>query len=325
MEDEAPLYRFISTIVTSSFSKQSKQQPLDMSAALRVILKTGRHYRSAVKLYMGFGMRQRAVELAIKIDPTLARELARESVVPDEKKRLWLMIARDAAASQESSGGKDVVTKVLSVLDDCGPGVLSIEDVLPFLPDVAQIDQFKVEICDALTSYSSKIDQYLTEMKECDQMCQSLRDEVYRLGNYNTLMEGSTRCAFTQTIVMNANEPFYVFPSGYAVLESALKKEVMPYLNKKQRSRVKSIEQELVQVKSMSSRKSSGLSATPAAEHSTSIETVHQLEELQSELDGLIAAECPLTGSIMVDSIDRAFSESKEDELYLAGDVLIQI
>lgn len=134
MEDEVPLYRFLSTIVTPSFGKQSKQQsPLDISAALRVILKTGRHYRSAVKLYMGFGMRQRAVELAIKIDPTLARELARESVIPDEKKRLWLMIARDAAASEESSGGKDVVTKVLSVLDDCGPGVLSIEDVLPFL------------------------------------------------------------------------------------------------------------------------------------------------------------------------------------------------
>lgn len=126
-------------------------------------------------------------------------------------------------------------------------------------PDVAQIDQFKDEICDALTSYSSKIDQYLTEMKECDQMCQSLRDEVYRLGNYNTLMEGTTRCAFTQAVVMNANEPFYVFPSGYAVLESALKKEVMPYLNNKQRSRVKSIEQELVQVKSISNRKNAGL------------------------------------------------------------------
>ena len=35
------------------------------------------------------------------------------------------------------------------VLKDCGPDVLSIEDVLPFLPDFAQIDQFKDEICDA--------------------------------------------------------------------------------------------------------------------------------------------------------------------------------
>ena len=161
-------------------------------------------------------------------------------------------------------------------------------------------------------------------MNECDQMCQSLRDEVYRLGNYNTIMKSDTRCAYTQAAVMNANEPYYVFLSGYAVLESALKKEVMPYLNKKQRSRVETTEQEIAEVKNVSNRKSSS-SAGPASDHSMTIETVHHLEELQSELDGLIAAECPLTGSIMVDSVDRGFSESKEDELYLTGDILIHI
>ena len=43
-------------------------------------------------------MRQRVVEFAIKVDPAMARELARESMLPDEKKGLWLMIARDAAS-----------------------------------------------------------------------------------------------------------------------------------------------------------------------------------------------------------------------------------
>ena len=78
--------------------------------------------------------------MALKVDPALAREIARESVNKDEKKRLWLMIARDAALvsnQQEhahiASGGKDVVAKVVSVLKDCGQDILSIEDVLPFL------------------------------------------------------------------------------------------------------------------------------------------------------------------------------------------------
>ena len=150
MDDETPLFRFLSmhipqvTSVLSSTSKsglgnailtqsQIHSSPLDMSFALRTILHTGRHYRSAVKLYMGFGMRQQAVELAIKVDPALARELARECVGAEERKRIWLMIARQAAENVGNQGGKEVVAKVLSVMKECGSDVLSIEDVLPFL------------------------------------------------------------------------------------------------------------------------------------------------------------------------------------------------
>lgn len=146
LKDEGPLFRFLSALIPESKGVHHQSNflgagfelgcPLDMSFALRKILKTGRHYRSAVKLYMGFGLRQQAVELSLKVDPELARELARESVGKDERKRLWLMIARNAAAEHEHGGEKGsptAVEKVVSVLKDCGPEVLSIEDVLPFL------------------------------------------------------------------------------------------------------------------------------------------------------------------------------------------------
>ena len=156
LEDEEPLYRFLSVHVPTattfadaamnalmSVDRSRPQQmmmigdeefsaPLDMSYALRTVLSSGRHFRSAIKLYMGFGMRQQAVELALKVDPALARELAQDSTEMQERKRLWLMVARHAASSG-TRGGKDVVSKVVSVLRDCGPDVLSIEDVLPFL------------------------------------------------------------------------------------------------------------------------------------------------------------------------------------------------
>jgi vacuolar protein sorting-associated protein 18 len=142
MEDEEPLLKFLtSRLPQTSSSRESilaKQEDdsltlLDMPFALRTVLSTGRHYRSAIKLYMGFGMRQQAVELALKVDPSLARELAQDSVELDERKRLWLMIAKNAAADSSNRGGKDVVSRVVAVLRDCGPDVLSIEDVLPFL------------------------------------------------------------------------------------------------------------------------------------------------------------------------------------------------
>jgi hypothetical protein len=151
MDDEEPLLKFLRTHVPaaataaevtkkaflSSISQDLNKLddglascPLDMSYALRTILCTGRHFRSAIRLYMGFGLRQQAVELALKVDPSLARDLAREATDTEERKRLWLMIARNAAGER---GGQNVVAKVVSVLKDCGPDILSIEDVLPFL------------------------------------------------------------------------------------------------------------------------------------------------------------------------------------------------
>ena len=99
---------------------------------------------------------------------------------------------------------------------------------LPSRPDFAQIDQIKDEICEALTAYSSKIEAFLKEMNDCDQTCGSLREEIKRLRTHRMKVQSDARCALTNQPVLNAGEPFYVFPSGYVFLASALKREVMP-------------------------------------------------------------------------------------------------
>lgn len=305
MEDEEPLYDFLSTHVSGSTSiidatkrallrgdnvEHYSSTPLDIGYALRAVLKSGRHFRSAIKLYMGFGMRQQAVELALKVDPSLARNLAQGSTEPEERKRLWLMIAK-ASTADGSRGGKDVVSRVVSVLKDCGPDVLSIEDVLPFLPDFAQIDQIKDEICEALTSYSSKIDGFLREMSNCDQLCETVRQEIFRLKNHQMKLKTDARCALTNQRIVSCGEAFYVFPSGYVFLASALKSYVLPLLDDKQRARVEEL------TKQMSS---SG----------------NELSKIQSELDGILATDCPFTGTRMVDSIDKGFDVDEEEGLH---------
>lgn len=175
--------------------------------------------------------------------------------------------------------------------------ILHVFVFICYRPDFAQIDQIKDEICEALTSYSSKIEAFLKEMNDCDQTCSNLREEIKRLRTHRMLLKSDARCALTNQAVLSAGEPFYVFPSGYVFLTSALKREVMPFLNDKQKSRVEELESQLLQVNAMET--------TNAAEES-------RARELQTELDGLIAAECPLTGSILINSIDKGFEATEE-------------
>lgn len=168
-----------------------------------------------------------------------------------------------------------------------------------FSPDFAQIDQIKDEICEALTAYSSKIEGFLKEMNDCDHTCSNLREEIKRLRTHRMKLKADARCALTNQAVLNAGEPLYVFPSGYVFLASALKKEVIPFLNEKQKARVKELELQIQNINSMSS---------------TNAEDESRARGLQTELDGLVAAECPLTGSILVDSIDKGFDSEEINE-----------
>jgi vacuolar protein sorting-associated protein 18 len=129
----------------------------------------------------------------------------------------------------------------------------------------------------------------MKEMKDCDLTCASLRDDIRRLRNYHMRIKATARCAFTNQDVLSSGEPFYVFPSGYVILSSALKTEVLPYLSDRQRARVKEIENLLLTNQGQVSK-----------------------QTLELELDGIIAPECPLTGSIMVESIDRDFDDCDE-------------
>jgi hypothetical protein len=141
-------------------------------------------------------------------------------------------------------------------------------------------------------------------MSECDQACSALREEIARLGKHEMQMRADARCAFSKKRVLEANEPFYVFPSGYVILETPLKREVLPYLNDKQQQRVEQIEQEMSLLRQ---RYNSSKTETHMPDESKLL-----YERLQAELNGLIAADCPLTGNIMIESIDTGFDVAED-------------
>lgn len=78
-----------------------------------------------------------------QVDPELAMAEA-DKVEDDEdlRKKLWLMVAKHVI-EQEKGAKRDNIRKAIAFLKETD-GLLKIEDILPFFPDFALIDDFKV-------------------------------------------------------------------------------------------------------------------------------------------------------------------------------------
>ena len=62
----------------------------------------------------------------------------------DLRKKLWLMIAKHVV-EQEKGTKRENIRKAIAFLKETD-GLLKIEDILPFFPDFALIDDFKVQL-----------------------------------------------------------------------------------------------------------------------------------------------------------------------------------
>lgn len=62
----------------------------------------------------------------------------------DLRKKLWLMVAKHVI-EQEKGAKRENIRKAIAFLKETD-GLLKIEDILPFFPDFALIDDFKVRI-----------------------------------------------------------------------------------------------------------------------------------------------------------------------------------
>lgn len=62
----------------------------------------------------------------------------------DLRKKLWLMVAKHVV-EQEKGTKRENIRKAIAFLKETD-GLLKIEDILPFFPDFALIDDFKVKL-----------------------------------------------------------------------------------------------------------------------------------------------------------------------------------
>ncbi|OWM78615.1 hypothetical protein CDL15_Pgr002786 [Punica granatum] len=190
-EDDSALLRFLQC----KFGKGRDNGPeffYDPKYALRLCLKEKR-MRACVHIYSMMSMHEEAVALALQVDPELAMAEA-DKVEDDEdlRKKLWLMIAKHVI-EQEKGVKRENIRKAIAFLKETD-GLLKIEDILPFFPDFALIDDFKEAICSSLEDYNKQIEQLKEEMNDATHGADNIRNDISVLAQRYAVIDRDEDC-----------------------------------------------------------------------------------------------------------------------------------
>lgn len=319
-EDESALLRFLEC----KFGKGQPGGPeffYDPKYALRLCLKE-RRMRACVHIYSMMSMHEEAVALALQVDPELAMAEA-DKVEDDEdlRKKLWLMIAKHVI-EQEKGTKRENIRKAIAFLKETD-GLLKIEDILPFFPDFALIDDFKEAICSSLEDYNEQIEKLKQEMNDATRGADNIRNDISALAQRYTVIDRDEECGVCRRKILNVGgdyrmttgymavgpmAPFYVFPCGHAFHAQCLIAHVTRCTSQAQAEYILDLQKQLTLLGAEPKNVSNGgLSEEPLA-------SVTPMHKIRSQLDDAVASDCPFCGDLMIREISLPFILPEEAE-----------
>ncbi|KAJ1434605.1 Pep3/Vps18/deep orange [Sesbania bispinosa] len=331
-EDDSALLRFLQC----KFGKGPENGPeffYDPKYALRLCLKEKR-MRACVHIYSMMSMHEEAVALALQVDPELAMAEA-DKVEDDEdlRKKLWLMIAKHVV-KQEKGTKRENIRKAIAFLKETD-GLLKIEDILPFFPDFALIDDFKEAICSSLEDYNKQIEQLKEEMNDATHGADNIRNDISALAQRCTVIDRDEECGACRRKILTAGRefsmgrgyssvgqmaPFYVFPCGHAFHAQCLIAHVTRCTVEAHAEYILDLQKQLTLIGSETRRESNG---TLSSEES--IPSMTTVDKLRSQLDDAIASECPFCGDLMIREISLPFILPEEEQHVVSWEIKLNV
>ncbi|KAH7576857.1 hypothetical protein JRO89_XS01G0163500 [Xanthoceras sorbifolium] len=328
LEDDSALLRFLQC----KFGKGRENGPdffYDPKYALRLCLKEKR-MRACVHIYSMMSMHEEAVALALQVDPELAMAEA-DKVEDDEdlRKKLWLMVAKHVI-EQEKGTKRENIRKAIAFLKETD-GLLKIEDILPFFPDFALIDDFKEAICSSLEDYNKQIEQLKQEMNDATHGADNIRNDISALAQRYAVIDRDEDCGIMRSYSLSHQicrrkilivgggyhmargytsvgpiAPFYVFPCGHAFHSQCLIAHVTRCTDETQAEYILDLQKQLTLLGSETRKDSNGVITED------SITSMTPTNKLRSQLDDAVASECPFCGDLMIREISLAFVAPEE-------------
>ncbi|GBP56180.1 Vacuolar protein sorting-associated protein 18 homolog [Eumeta japonica] len=277
--DEAALMRYL--------ARQGQELSLvnfDVHYALR-LCREKKLSEACVKLSALLGQWEAAVELALEVEISLAKTIAR---IPDDdpelQKKLWLKIAEHVISNNQD------LKQAVNFLEECP--LLKIEDILPFFSDVVTIDHFRELICQSLQEYNNQMEELKSEMEDATRSAEYVRAEIQSFRGRSVVVSADEPCSLCDIALLL--RPFYLFPCGHRFHSDCLLTEVQPTLGQARRNKLTEIQRQLNVLTNIE------LSAITAS-------GLPRREELRNELDEIVASECVYCGGYMIQCIDKSF------------------
>lgn len=325
-EDDSTLLRFLQ----SKFGKGRADGPdffYDPKYALRLCLKEKR-MRACVHIYSMMSMHEEAVALALQVDPELAMAEA-DKVEDDEdlRKKLWLMVAKHVI-EQEKGTKRENIRKAIAFLKET-VGLLKIEDILPFFPDFALIDDFKEAICSSLEDYNKQIEQLKQEMNDATHGADNIRSDINALSQRYAVIEQDEECGVCKRKILASSAaratrsyitagpmaPFYIFPCGHAFHAPCLIAHVTKCTSRTQAEYILDLQRQLCLLSDHRSKEVNG------SIQDEPLTNMMPGDKLRANLDDAIASECPFCGDLMIREISLPFILPDERELVASWEI----
>lgn len=206
------------------FIDEAKPNPLtghpyfDLDYALRTCLSQGQ-MEACVRIFAKMGLFKSAVELAIReggIELACSCVDMAETMDHDLRKKLWLRVAKEVV---RTSADIKAAMAFLRRTD-----LISIEDVLPFFPDFAVIDDCKDDICEALEGYATHIEELKDEMDEASRSAAAIQQDIAKLSERFVTIDPDQKCHHCMQMLVQRQ--FYIFPCRHGFHADCLIGEV---------------------------------------------------------------------------------------------------
>lgn len=185
----------------------------------------------------------------------------------------------------------------MNVLTECK--YVKIEDILPLFPDFTTIDEFKDQICKSLDDYNMQIKELKDDMAEYTHSADIIRNDIKSLRNRYGFIGANQKCDICGQPALLRQ--FYLFPCTHVFHTDCLMREVKRTLPQAQRAHLKELKEKL------SRSVASGTDIKTAVAQGIPIR-----EQIQSEIDELIASECFYCGDRMIESITEPLITADE-------------